>query len=106
MSHFKDNHKRLENERFLVPLPKKPDAKPLGESHSQAIRRFLSFERSLHSKGLFPEFKSVIDEYFTQGHAELVPVEDLDKPVQSVFYMPVYSVTKDSSTTTKNICGK
>ncbi len=42
--------------------------------------------------------KSVIDEYFSQGHAELVPVEDLDKPG---FYMPVHSVTKDSNTTTK-----
>ena len=70
-------------------------------SRSQAVRRFLSFERSLHSKGLFSEFKVVIDEYFHMGHAELVPAVDLETPSHSVFYMPMHAVRKDSSSTTK-----
>ena len=101
VNHFEKHHTRLENGRFLVPLPKKAGMKPLGESRSQAVRRFLTFERSLHSKGLFPEFKPVIDEYFTMGHAEPVPAVDLEKPPHSVFYLPMQAVKKPSSTTTK-----
>ena len=41
VQHFKDNHYRTE--RF-VPLPRKPHAKPLGESRSQAVRCFLALE--------------------------------------------------------------
>ena len=55
MDHFRDHHTRVENGRFMVPLPKKLEVKPIGESRSQAVCRFLSFERSLHSKGLFSE---------------------------------------------------
>lgn len=47
---FKQNHHRTKDGRFVVPLPKKPQAKSLGESRSQAVRRFLSLERSLHSR--------------------------------------------------------
>ena len=76
MDHFRDHHTRVENGRFMVPLPKKLEVKAIGESRSKAVRRFLSFERSLHYKGLFSEFKVVIDEYFHMGHAELVPAVD------------------------------
>ena len=49
----------------------------MGESRSQAIRRFLSLERSLHSKGQFEELDLVMKEYFDMGHAEQVPVLDM-----------------------------
>ena len=101
VKHFENHYSRLENGRFLIPLPKKAGVKPLGESRSQAVRRFLAFERSLHLKGLFPEFEAVIDEYFTMGHAEPVPAIDLEKPPHSVFYLPMQAVRKQSSTTTK-----
>ena len=78
-----------------------PGSKPLGESRSQAVRRFLTFERSLHHKGLFPEFKAVIDEYFDMGHAEPVPASDSEKSPHSVFYLPMHVVVKQSSSTTK-----
>ena len=77
MDHFKNHHTRQEDGRFLVPLPKKPGVKSLGESRSQAVRRFLTFERSLHLKEIFPEFKEVMDEYFTMQHAEKVPTASL-----------------------------
>ena len=98
---FKANHTRTEAGRFVVPLPKKPDAKPLGESRSQAVRRFLSLERALHAKGQFTEVEAVIGEYFEMEHAEQVPKLDMEKPHEEVFYLPMHIVRKESSTTTK-----
>lgn len=85
----------------MVPLPRKSGTKPLGESRSQTIRIFVSFERSLHSKNQFLEFKQVIDEYFDSGHAEPVPAADWSEPPAHVFYLPMHAVRKSSSTTTK-----
>lgn len=101
LSQFRDHHTRLEDGRFMVPLPRKSGTKPLGESRSQTIRRFVSFERSLHSKNQFLEFKQVIDEYFDSGHAEPVPAADWSEPPDHVFYLPMHAVRKSPSTTTK-----
>ena len=101
MTHFQNHHTRLDDGRFMVPLPKKSGCKSLGESRSLAVRRFISFERSLHLRGQFPEVKTVINEYFDSEHAEPVPQEDLEKPPHSVFYLPIHVVRKESSTTTK-----
>ena len=101
VQHFNDNHTRTKSGRFVVPLPKNSQAKPLGESRSQAVRRFLSMERSLRAKNQFQEFSAVMEEYFEMGHAELVPVADLQKPPKEVFYLPMHAVRKEHSTTTK-----
>ena len=101
VSHFQSYHRRDEEGRFVVPLPRKPDAKPLGESRSQAVRRFLSLERSLRAKDRFQEFGEVIDEYLQMNHAELVPSADLERPREEVFYLPMHAVVKESSSTTK-----
>lgn len=101
IQHFKANQTRTKDGRFIVPLPKRENVKPLGESRSQAIHRFLALERTLHSKNQFQEFGAVMKEYFDLGHAERVPREDLDKPAREVFYLPMHAVRKDSSTTTK-----
>lgn len=77
MQHFKAKHFRAEDGTFIVPLPKKHGVKPLGESRSQAVRRFLSLERNLNLKNQFTEVDAAIQEYFTMGHAELVPDHDL-----------------------------
>ena len=58
---------------------------------SQAVRRFLSLERSLHARNQFQEFSTFIEEYLDLGHAEAVPVADL----------PMHAVRKEHSTTTK-----
>ncbi|KAL5469510.1 hypothetical protein EMCRGX_G030772 [Ephydatia muelleri] len=100
LSHFKDNHFRTE-EGFMVSLPKRLDAKQIGESRTQAVRRFCSLERSLNAKGLFQDFSSVMTEYMDLGHAELVPLEEMEKPTSQVFYLPMHVVYKNSSTTTK-----
>ena len=101
LQHYKSNHYRTESGAFVVPLPKREDSKPLGESRSKAVRRFLSLERSLCPAGHKDEFDSVMNEYFELGHAEIVPHSDLEKPPEQVFYLPMHTVRKDSSTTTK-----
>ena len=101
VSHFKENHRRTKDGRFVVPLPKKPDPPSLGESRSQAVRRFLSLERSLQLKNEFSTFNNMRQEYSDLCHAEPVPLTDLGKPEKDVFYLPIHAVKKESSTTTK-----
>ena len=101
IKHFQTQHSHLPDGRFVVPLPRKRNGPPLGESRTQAVRRFHSFEHSLHAKNQFHEVKEVMDEYFESGHAEEVPESDHDKPPHEVFYLPIHCVRKESSTTTK-----
>ena len=99
--HFESNHARSKEGRFIVPLPKDPKARPVGESRSQAVKRFLSLERLLNQKGCFQEFDTVMQEYLNLKHAEAVPSPDLNKPTELTFYLPMHAVYKASSTTTK-----
>ncbi len=85
----------------MVPLPRASSDMTLGESRSQAVRRFLSLERSLNNKNRFSEFDAVIREYVDLQHAETVPLEDIKKPSSKVFYLPMHAVYKRTSTTTK-----
>ena len=101
LKQFLTTHKRSDNGCFIVQLPQKPDAKALGESRAQAVRRFLSLKRSLRSKGKFKIVDEVMQEYFEFGRAELVPLADLNKPPSQVFYLPIHAVEKESSATTK-----
>lgn len=52
VQHFNSNHSRTAEGRFVVPLPREPNDRQLGESRSQAIRRFLTMKRSLHVNSL------------------------------------------------------
>ncbi len=49
----------------------------------------------------FVSFSTVMEEYIEMKHAETVPVVDLQKPSNSVFYLPMHAVRKEQSTTTK-----
>ena len=42
-----------------------------------------------------------MNECFEKGHAKLVPLDDLEKSLQDVFYLPMHAVKKKSSTTIK-----
>lgn len=101
VQHFLDNHSRSRAGRFVVPLPRRQDAKTIGESRSQATRRFLTLERSLRQKARFQEVDAVMKEYLDLGHAEVVSTEDLNKDPSQVFYLPMHVVYKSSSSTTK-----
>ena len=61
----------------------------------------LTLERSLRSKNCFEDFSAIIEEYFEMGHAEPVPLSDLELPCNRVFYLPMHAVVKESSSTTK-----
>ena len=98
--YFDTQHYLSKDGTFVVPLPVKSEVKPIGESRLTAVRRFLSMERSLNAREQFGELKEVMSEYFDSDHAELVPEFDLDKPPQ-VFYLPMHTVHKETSTTTK-----
>ena len=94
---FKQRHYRAADGHFVVPLPKEPQSKPLGESYAQAVRRFLSLEKSLHSKELFAEFSMAMEEYFEKAHTGLVPIADLEKPTHAIFNLSMHAVPKESS---------
>lgn len=101
MNHFKDTHHQNPDGRFIVPLPRRTGVKPLRESRSQALRRYMQLEHSLLKKGQFAQLDYVMREYLYLGHAESVPAEDLQKPHEMVFYLPIHAVYKASSSTTK-----
>ena len=103
VTHFQTNHSCSRAGRFVVPLPRKPNAKPIGESRSQAVRHFLSLERSLHYKEKFQDVSAVVQEYLDLGHAEAVPAEDVTKDPATVFYLPMHVVYKSSSSSTTKI---
>ena len=48
--HFDTHHHQNAEGRFVVSLPKKQNVKSIGESRSQAVRRFLAFERTLSAR--------------------------------------------------------
>ena len=98
--HFSNTHHYdKELQRYVVRLPKVDDPPSLGESRTQAINRAKANERSLIRKGGLQPFQEVMREYLTLRHAEEV---DMSRPQPSpVYYMPIHSVTKISSSTTK-----
>ncbi len=98
LDHFDLTHRRMGDGRYSVSLPRTTSPPELGDSRPQALSRLLANERSLKSRGRLQNFSGVIQEYFTLGHAEVVPHEDLKKPS---YYMPVHAVVKESSTSTK-----
>ena len=99
--HFQTNHSHSREGRFVVPLPKNPKSGAVGESRTQAVRRFLSLERSLNLKNCFQEFNSVMQEYLELRHAETVPTVDLEKSPEFTFHLPMHAVYKATSTTTR-----
>ena len=52
-------------------------------------------------KGTSKEFVEVMREYFTMGHAERVPLVEVDSPGKEMYYLPMHAVHKEDSTTSK-----
>ena len=73
VQHFEEKHYRTSSRRFVVPLPKKNNIRPIGESRSQAVQRLLSLEWTLRARNQFDDFSEVMKEYLKLGHAEVVP---------------------------------
>ena len=60
MDHFHTSCHCDQAGRCMVPLPKKENVVPLGESRSLTIRRFLRLECSLQASRKFHEFADII----------------------------------------------
>ena len=101
VDHFETQHSHSLSGRFVIPLPQRVNVPTIGESRSQAIRRFVYLERLWSTKRLSCQFNNVISEYFNMSHAEPVPESDLIKSPYQVFYLPTLIVQRNMSTTTK-----
>ena len=83
-------------------LPFKAEANKLGESFTQARRRFMSLERRLIADPeLHERYKNFIREFMDLGHLEQVPPNEIDKDPPQLYYLPHHCVFREESTTTK-----
>lgn len=96
---YDQSHKRDDTGPFVVRLPFKPQGPPLGQSQPLTLRRFLSLDRRLQRFDKSQDYATVINEYFTLGHAKRVPEADLNKPALHSFYLAHHAVYKDSAST-------
>ena len=87
--------------KYEVVLPRKPEDLKLGESKSRALQRYYSNERALQRKGTWAKFQQVVQEYLDLDHARLCTPEELLLPASEAYYLPMHSVSKVSSSTTK-----
>ena len=85
--------------RYTVTLPRKSDMPALGDSRSQALSRYINNERSILRRDVWKPFQEVVQSYLDLGHAELIPPSEPSPQIQ--YYLPMHSVTKSSSTSTK-----
>ena len=101
-NHFAQTHKYLpEEQRYCVSLPRTQGDMHLGESRGRALFRAQSNERSLLKKNRWTAFQGVMGEYITLGHAVAVSPQNVHTPPSQHYYMPVHSVVKESSSSTK-----
>ena len=100
--HFQLTTTRNEVALFIVKLPFKEDAIPLGDTFQQAKRRLetllyrLSKNESLHTR-----HAAFIKEFLDLGHMEKIPESEVPIATSKSFYLPHHCVFKESSTTTK-----
>lgn len=95
--HYSKNTKRGADGRYIVRLPFRHEKIELGESRTQALRRFYSLQKKLNAKPeMKKEYHRVMQEYVELGH--LLPVLS---ETDDGYYMPHHAVLKESSATTK-----
>ncbi|XP_073811829.1 uncharacterized protein [Musca autumnalis] len=99
---YKKTTRRLEDGRYVVSLPFKPqflNGKGLGSSRIKASRQFMRNETSLCKKQDFKLiYDEVLEEYKNLGH--MVPV-DTPNDETGTFYLPHHAVIKPESSSTK-----
>lgn len=96
---YEESHTRDETGRYIVPLPFRPDAPPLGESRDCALARFKKLEYRLErNPTLKADYHACLQEYVDLNHMEIV-----DSPITSTkpYYIPHHCIVKESSETTK-----
>ncbi|XP_060665394.1 uncharacterized protein LOC132797656 [Drosophila nasuta] len=97
--HFRKNVTRLPSGEYSARLPMKSSVDSLGESYTQAHRRFLNLERKLQRHpDLRMQYSSFIEEYLKLNHMSRVPAETIER---CKYFLPHHCVLKADSTTTK-----
>ena len=81
-------------------LPRRPGLPPLGDSRPRALQRYQANERAILKKGTWKAFQAVVQEYLDLGHAKPISTNNLTVS-QETYYLPMHSVVKASSTSTK-----
>ena len=100
--HFQRTIKRNQNGQFVVKLPFKENATPLGDSFQQAKRRLDTLLRRLiRDESLYARYTAFIEEFLDLGHMEKIPDSEIPIESSKSFYLPHHCVLKESSTTTK-----
>lgn len=99
---FREEISRTDDGRYIVPIPWKQDAPPLGESYQTALKFYLGQEKRWHRDPKHLELSNkFMQEYIDMGHMELVAEEDrLDNSGQS-YYIPYLSIMREGAVTTK-----
>lgn len=95
--HFVKTTTRVANGRFCVRIPFKQTPDVLGESYSQAKRRFLALEKRLHGNPTYKQlYHDFIHEYIQLGHmSRITAYSNLH------YFMPHHGVFREHSTTTR-----
>ncbi|XP_052753699.1 uncharacterized protein LOC128201271 [Galleria mellonella] len=96
--HFTDTHTRDDTGRFIVRLPFKVDHKPLGETHTTALKRFHNLERRmLKDDKLHELYVAFMKDYIEAGH-----MREVSTPVsRERYYIPHHGILREHSSTTK-----
>ena len=96
--HFKSTTIREQTGRYVVSLPRRPNAPPLGNSKALALKRFYSLEKRLaKDSSLHSEYINFMSDYLSLGHMQLAT----QVPAQNTYYIPHHPVFKPTSSSTK-----
>ena len=94
--HFQETHSRDNSGRYIVNLPFKQDAKPLGESREIAISRFKQLERRIsRTPVLMQNYVNFMNDYVSLGHMEKVPDHEVNT-LEPNYYIPHHCIKGES----------
>ncbi|UYV80832.1 hypothetical protein LAZ67_19001906 [Cordylochernes scorpioides] len=104
---FRTTTFRYEKGRYVVSLPFRLNHikmnYQLGDSKSQALRRFLSLERRFHQNPVYEysHVREFMQDNLNIGHMEVINEIEPEQPSHQVYYMPYHAVLREQSTTTE-----
>jgi hypothetical protein len=99
-THFTENTRQLEDERFVVKIPLKKDPGLLGKSKQSATRRFYALERKLQSDpDVHKQYCDFMSEYERLGH--MTKFHDDTSPHKVRCFIPHHAVLRPDKSTTK-----
>lgn len=99
---FDTMHTRNKEGRFEVQLQFNVSIGSLGDSRNAAVQRLRQMERRfLRNPELKSQYAAFIDEFLKLNHMEKIPLDEVNKPCDEVYYLPHHAVIKNDRTTTK-----